>query len=433
MINKSRLVDLSLILFISYGMFYNLLTCTILENHIILAAFWLFVLLLSFIGCNDLRSVKIEKNHSIAIITLFIFAFIFIRNQEIANGSAVMTLRWIFYLLYALSIYKNGICVPKIVKYICIIGFIHVIATWFFFFFKSTYAYMYHIWQYWPSGTGLGSYGYRAGLTNHYSANGTVLAITYISFFSLMFGNGEKILSRKNRKYLICFLLAFSACVLTCKRAHVLFGSMSMLFVFYIYNKEKMTNRFFKIFFAVALLSCLVILASPYIPVLNDFLDRFDSLEDDSTMGSRYVFWIYALKMFLSNPVFGNGWLSFRYQYRLNLYDTSVRAARYEYLNAHNVYVQLLAEVGIVGFIFFIIIGFTILFSSIKLLRKYRIDLLKTGKEISLIFSLTFQVFFLLYSLTGNCLYDSTASFYFLSIAIVLHVNNIVRKGNMFA
>lgn len=426
MIKKSKFAELSLILFIIYGMFYNLLTSTVFQNRKIMMFFWLFVLSLSFISDDGLKTIKLTKKQMIII--LLLFACVLIRNQDFANGGGVMTLRWIFYLIYFLSIYRNKSSICKIVKYTSYIGFVHVMATWFFFFFRSTYKYMYYIWQYWPSGTKLGTYGYRAALTNHYSSNGIVLAITYISFFSLILGSDENLFSKNNRRYLACFILSYLACLLTCKRAHVLFGLLGMLFAFYVYKKEKMSNRFFKIIFTALLLLCVIIFVSPYIPFLDDFLSRFDSLEEDSTMGSRYVLWIYALQMFLNKPLFGNGWFSFTYQYRLNLYDASVRAARYEYSNVHNVYIQLLAETGIIGFSFFIILGMFIFLYSIKLLRKYRTDLLETGTEVPSIFSLTFQVFFLLYCFTGNCLYDFTAAFFFLAVAITMHISYMIRK-----
>ena len=95
----------------------------------------------------------------------------------------------------------------------------------------------------------------------------------------------------------------------------------------------------------------------------------------------------------------------------IKLYRTNgkgVSAARNTGLShstAHNVYIQVLCEMGIIGFVLYT--------GAIILLLKYTIKALKYFSKTqeyqykyAAMLSFCFQIFYLLYSLSGNCLYD---------------------------
>ena len=85
------------------------------------------------------------------------------------------------------------------------------------------------------------------------------------------------------------------------------------------------------------------------------------------------------------------------------------------YLNAHNVYVQVLAESGIIGFTIYMLSAIKSLMVSITLLRKHG-DLIPQ-QRIVIYMSTLFQIFVLLYNLTGNTLYDYTIYFYAVAVS----------------
>lgn len=78
----------------------------------------------------------------------------------------------------------------------------------------------------------------------------------------------------------------------------------------------------------------------------------------DVTLG-RTKMWAAALKFFKSNAVFGIGWEQIRHR---TIWQ----------LNIHNIYIQLLAETGIIGFLFFVSFFIYILVRSIRLLSQMK-------------------------------------------------------------
>jgi O-antigen ligase len=137
--------------------------------------------------------------------------------------------------------------------------------------------------------------------------------------------------------------------------------------------------------------------------------------------------WKLAINNFKKSPLFGIGWFGYKYQYNIMLFDPSRRAERYGYLNSHNVYLQLLCETGILGFGLIIWGGINIFKETFNLLDEEIIDGYNI-KEI-LFFSLIMQLFFWLYSLTGNCLYDTMFSFY--TFASGLMMGCIISKSKL--
>ena len=71
---------------------------------------------------------------------------------------------------------------------------------------------------------------------------------------------------------------------------------------------------------------------------------------------------------------------------------------------SHNVYIQLLAETGIIGFLSYAIAITTSLLMSIKKLKNALKGKNKMVMEI-LGFSILMQIIFIIYSITGNPLY----------------------------
>lgn len=434
-ITKKQIINFANIIFVFYAMLYGLVNEIPTYFRILV---WVTIILLMLVS----QSLKIKNRKHLIPLILITVSFVIFRNHELANGSYMMTLRWLFCMLYMILLAEGQYSYQRIMEYISKIGFINVIATFLFWIFPSLYNIMYKIWGYWPTGTRSGTYGYRAALTNHYSQNGIVCIITAISLFSLLLSKQE-ISKKKKQLYFILFVLSVFAVILTTKRAHLLFGGIAMLFVYYFCNPKEMVGKTFKIIIG-ALFACLAIyVGATHIPEVQNTLSRFLTIGVDTESLSRYEFWGLAIKLFLESPVFGIGWLGFRYQYNTSLFPNSARADRYEYLNCHNVYIQLLCETGIVGLLVYLILVISLLIITFSLLKKtYRSRVVNQYRN-PLFFSAVIQVFYLLYSFTGNCLYDITFCYFCVAAAIslgcnIIYINNykqdtckvISRRGN---
>lgn len=255
--------------------------------------------------------------------------------------------------------------------------------------------------------------------SGHYFGFGIEAAITgcwivYGFFATIALGRlHSNKLKLKEYIMLIAMIIAIN---FTGKRAHLLIPIMTLIFVPLI--TSKLTKWKVAYMFLWILLFVFLIIIYPFINLdrisnaagaLGKILLVLKSSEDMS-MGIRYKLWEEAIVHFLGKPIWGTGFMTF-HQYSLGNYD------------AHNVYLQLLAEVGCVGTI--LVIG---VFTK-KL--KYWFSLLKmdsiiTEQKAALYFCIYMTLFNMMYFMTGNSMYQS--SFYsmmFLSLGYAGNSNLI--------
>lgn len=213
------------------------------------------------------------------------------------------------------------------------------------------------------------------------------------------------------------------------KSIYVLFGVVALICAYYLFKPEKRMTRSFKILLASAVGLIVLYLLSFSVPEISAIFERFSHIGSDEESNTRFMMWALALKNFKENPLIGIGWNGYKYQFYHFLYNPAVRAERYAYLNAHNVYLQLLCETGILGFLIFMSGAIELFVRTLKLLKKNIRDSFSIGSKGTIFFVLTMQIFFWLYSLTGNCLYDTMFGFYSVSIGFVL--GYLVQKKNI--
>lgn len=155
-------------------------------------------------------------------------------------------------------------------------------------------------------------------------------------------------------------------------------------------------------------------------PVL---LSRFT---DAGTVASRKIMQDYAMNLFQEHRWLGQGINTYI------IYQKDLGLAVVTY--AHNVYIQLLFETGILGVIFIIPIYFYIFFRSYKELRYRKVNKLPFA-DVKIVFSI--QFIFLMYFFTGNPIYDMNTLLILLIFSstikqnadISLNTNIYIRKG----
>lgn len=350
------------------------------------------------------------------ILLLFVFGY----NKAFPNGDYFDSFRLAAVIFFTFFLAHFDGWLEFGLKAMMAIGMVHVGATIIFYFSNDLYRLLIlPLREYPPLGTVRGTEGYHAGISSHYSLNGTYCAVQSVVFGAVCFspaGRGKR-LTRNRFLGLSGFLLSFAAVLLTTKRAHLIFVVLSLLVVVYFTNRVRRSNQMLRIAGVMAaglfLVSLLTYLNSPLAVTFQRF---FQGGEDISN--GRFEMWALAATLFLRNPLLGVGWLGYRYEYAANLYggvgfytDNAYRA-NYMYLDTHNVYLQVLAETGIIGFTAFMAAVLGALYVTVKLYRAYQRQ--RDSDSVFLAVSLGLQVFMLLYSLTGCCLNDITFLFYML-------------------
>lgn len=422
---QEKTAKLGFAVFCISAMFSDLISNVIASSVMyLLYAFAICALLFSVIRNNQI----VVRKRAVAMLSLwlgFILLFLLLHNQQVANRSFYTTIRWLYFFSMTLIL---PLCPKKwysgFLKILGSLTLVNIFFVFFFLVFKSKYSIMYRLWGFWPTGTQGGAAGYRAGIASHYSENAMVMAVGMIVFASFLIANWGRIRKTKCFKYAVFVLAAMVGIVLTAKRAHLLFGFMAILFGYFIYKPEMRKKNFFRVIFAAVLAVAVFSILASMIPAIGYIYERFATAGEDQESQTRFEMWALAIDNFLEHPILGIGWGGFKYEFHDHLYNPAVRDERYAFLNAHNVYIQMLCECGIVGILMFWGNALFLFFRTIRLFAGKCIKY-TTEYEVA-IFSIMMQTFFYLYCFTGNCLYDMMFSY--MTIAIGFSVGLYTQK-----
>lgn len=353
--------------------------------------------------------IHIKKNALYLLIPWFVlFSMFFLKNGELLRGNYAFFIRGLvgFLLLFMLTL-QNGWNMTAY-KAIVLSSCIHVAATFFFFMFPTLWeSYALFVFGTYPTGTSNGHMGYTAALNGHYSTNGTLIAFATLGIMSA-------VISNKKKTNILLLIVVIVSLLLTTKRAHLLFSIIAFITVYYIVKwKKEAVNSIIKTIGIVILGYILLELAIASFPVLNNVFERFNTIGTDAESTARLLMWNTAFQYFKGNPIIGIGWDAFKYRV-----VAVIPYAADKTINAHNIYLQLLAETGIVGFTAFCCGAFSSVVANAKILfDKGRYEI--TNEQYGLlVFSEIFQVFFLLYGLSGNFLYDFSFLYYIVTVAV---------------
>ena len=186
--------------------------------------------------------------------------------------------------------------------------------------------------------------------------------------------------------------------------------------IYYLTNKE-----YNKKVISISIISLCILFIYQYITSNIDlFLDStifrrlaktyLEIKQEQEFMSGREELWEYAIKLFKSSPLIGVGDQEF-----VKKFGTL----------PHNTYLQVLCERGIIGIILFIIPLIYCLFKTIRLCRNNQ----KSDIIHYLYFSLSIQLFYILYGFTGNTNNDLVGYImYAISIAILINCKQYNKK-----
>lgn len=262
-------------------------------------------------------------------------------------------------------------------------------------------------------------HGYVPGLTSNFSMNAIYQSIAMCFLFS-------EYLSNKKKSTLLFTIIALVCLFVAGKRAHLIFSIFACIVLYFVSKKDSKLMNKILMFVVVGFIGLGAFLfLSKYIPELMNVVNRFTLLfEEGDLANGRSELYALAIMLWKQHMIFGNGWGAFAYNYPSYIINTEGAITN----DAHNVYLQLLCEVGIVGALFIILLMIYFFVSAYKNILENN-NLTKVEDVITK-FAFSYQIFFLLYCFTGNPLYDHYCYVvYFIVIGYTLYIRFRSKDG----
>ncbi len=393
-IAKSKIVNIYLFLVIFY-FFTNFIYQIQVPIIILLGGI--------FILCMGLGSLRKRMSYTDLFLILFpitltlIFLITFNNVEEAIKYIIVIWILTLSTLILSKEDLKdNG---EKIMKFILLLSGIHVLMTLLYAiipdFVQAINRIILPINSYNNNVYEMQHNNINCGITPIQSINAIYISVFIGCIFSrLMCKKGNKILN------ILLFVFSIIALFLCSKRGVMIAVFVAMLFVIiYLHIKDK--NKKFnivktikKVVPIILIIVLVVFFIEKYFNTATYIFERFFTQEDITT--GRADLYVDVWEYIKESPIIGNGILTT--QEMLNTY-------------AHNIYLQLFCEAGIIGLIVFLIMNISIF---------HRVCKLKKVKDEKVILAIFFFVLFLVYGFTGNPLFDYSIIIpYYLSIAVI--------------
>lgn len=252
--------------------------------------------------------------------------------------------------------------------------------------------------------------GVYSGITEQVGRNAFYITVGLAIIYSKLSS------SRKlNIKTLLPFGIYMLALLLTGKRGHLIANLATMIFIYLYKAKSKNKIVFVQLIKVILGISIAIIVLILIFPEASAPIDLFaQRIEEGNITTGRINLYRYAVEEFKQKPIMGWGTGIFK-----TLHITHV----------HNVYLQLLVENGVAGFVLFVTL---MMINFIKTIKKLQTAFLikKNNIIFHLFFSLYIQLFFMIYGMTGNPLSDSFILFIYLiasSIPFSLRIYNFTN------
>jgi O-antigen ligase len=210
---------------------------------------------------------------------------------------------------------------------------------------------------------------------------------------------------------LLCIALVLTALALTKSLAAVITLMVSLpvfsIFALRNYSQQGLCRKRFKLAAWICLAITVVFVALTLVFVQDRVVLILDTSAGDNSVVQRGYYWLVSLKMFLNYPLLGVGWRKFGLFYEF-IKPLNANVSHY----AHNVFLQVLAETGVIGFVSFL--GVVLFYISASL-RNIRGSRYHAGLKLGLFFA---GLAFLIHNLFDIGFYFGQASlFFWISIA----------------
>ncbi len=252
------------------------------------------------------------------------------------------------------------------------------------------------------------------GLVGNYQFAGMMMSISFSVILIDYYFSRKKI-------NILGLGLTFLALMTSGKRSFTLLAAAAYILVYCFTNDKKKTKKFLKL---TSLLLVIVLLAYLLIPSARLVVQRFVEFKGDETYNGRTYYWEAATQIFQNNKLTGIGMGCFSAYFDVYFHRLGNSAA----YDAHNIYMQMIAELGIIGTGLFVLLFLSALLLTLDLFRRKSIRQNKKYMYV-LCYSAYMQIWFIVYGLSGNPLYGAGQCFFYIgAIAMMLSVRMNMLK-----
>ena len=366
-------------LFIFLPLLMNLFC--IKQLNINIAYFIVLIQFIIFVSSIHQIRIKINKGQGLILLLLFllfiiaIFSSLFSSLQiESLKTTILVFTNSIFLFLLTISDNKPDMTLKKIAKIQLSIGmFLSIIAIILFFFGqflsisgRSAQAIIIGPIKIYQIVMGVPPYYRVASLTTNPNTLGIILMLSQISTLYLF-----KIRLITKIKFISLYSLLTVALILTQSRGAII-TALIMVIIFSVLTSKSQISRV-KIF----IISLILIIVGINI-ITSGYFDIFSRFK--SGLSNRDLPWQILLNEINRNPLVG---LGFGVSSKVALYNLGIKA--------HNIFLNSLSEIGIIGFVIFLSIWFIGIISSFMGIRKN-----KDKREIKSTYAFVFSILFAL-------------------------------------
>lgn len=263
-------------------------------------------------------------------------------------------------------------------------------------------------------------FGRDTGILRSYQHTGLSMSIALGIYVAKYFANT----SFKRTDYLFA-LIVLLALMVTGKRTLFVLPVIEYFFLFFSMREKDKYKKTSRIFILCLLVLPVLLLV---IPSARNAVLRIIEGFGDKTLSHRTYIWAYAEMMWASKPIFGWGFGTMPYHISHAGVDLMAYGAITE-TGAHNIYLQMLAEIGIVGCVAFCVFFAGYLIYSVRQVRRMKESWSNQEKMVAYL-SLIWQVWFLGYGFTGNPLYMVDECWvYFMALTLMNSVCSRQQKA----
>lgn len=366
---------------------------------------YLWLVLLTFaLGLLFLNSYKSIKIDSIIILsmTMLVISIVW-NNYEIAKYGIGIEIYIVMIFIFFWLAYNNNRWHSAFLTMMRLCGVFYTVFTYICIIFPKFYTK-----NIYPIFSFLGyDFDNKAGFTSNYGTNGLFMCTGICAFTAVLLFNTEHKVKKIDFVWLLFLLVGMLICG---KRGQTIAVLFSIFVCYYFYNCNKKKGRFMKLILVLIISIIAIYIISLFFPEVLTIVMRFQeqSVKGDISTG-RFTMWKSAYALFLQKPWIGHGWRSFKFTiYSIDNYDV------------HNVFLQLLEEVGIIGsipFYIFILINFI---KAVQLMIKIRKTDEKCVYTKYISVSVIYETFFICMCATGTAYYQIEYLFtYFMCCALI--------------